>query len=81
MPARNTPNFRDEPNERQTTPEEEEEKRGQLLLTLGHLARFFKTPIPFFFDLNTYELEDWVQVMNEIIRRENEANQKAMSGR
>ena len=60
------------------TPEQhEEEARGALWLTIGQLARYFKTPIPFFFDLTPNELDDWISVMNESIRRENDANKRA----
>lgn len=46
-------------------------------MTLGALARYFKTPIPFFLDQTPPALDEWVEVMNEMIRREEDEMRKA----
>ena len=50
-------------------------------MALGALARYFKTPIPFFFDLNSVELDERIEVMNESIRREEEEIKRSQRGK
>ncbi len=57
---------------------EDERAIAELMVTIGQLARFFKTPIPFFLGLDQYDLTLWIEVMDEIIRRENKESERAM---
>jgi len=61
-------------------PELTEDERGLLeaLLLVGSLAKFFHTPIPFFLNLDDSEFQMWLEIMEEISRRDSEAMEKSM---
>jgi hypothetical protein len=61
-------------------PGAEDKRRGQLLMTLGALARYFKTPIDFFENQSIHGLDEWIEVMNEMIRLEQKEIDKAQRG-
>lgn len=50
-----------------------ERARGELMLMLGVLARYFRTPLDYWENKTPQELRDWWEVMEEIARREAEA--------
>lgn len=75
MTAKNT-NEWVEPKELPS--EKIKENYANYKLSLGVLARFFKTPIPHFEGMNDDELGEWMDVMAEIQRRERDAQQRAV---
>ena len=62
--------------DKEEPPLDPERARGELMLMLGVLARFFKTPLDYWENKTPQELRDWWEVMEEIARREAEALEK-----
>jgi len=54
------------------------EDEAQLFLLIGRMARFFRTSIEFFLDMDVTEIAFWASVMDQIARQENEANERAL---
>ena len=55
-------------------------EHAELFLVIGELARFFHTPLPVWFDMDVSEINLWVEVMNELRRREAKAMEEASKG-